>query len=105
MAEKVWLSIFAWRLLDTKGRCLARLLEAVLMEQFAEGLSGGMVDWVRCYWPLNLDAAMALAEDRLAVQLKNRVRSMRGVGRGQLVPAQRRKLPGPEPVTQTRKRY
>ncbi|XP_056277635.1 uncharacterized protein LOC130198493 [Pseudoliparis swirei] len=42
-------------------------VEKVVREQFVEGLPTGTAEWVRCHGPTSLEAAIALAEDHLAV--------------------------------------
>ncbi|XP_063327898.1 nuclear GTPase SLIP-GC-like [Pelmatolapia mariae] len=69
-------SAFALQLRYDAGRWLhpgstqgeARLLEAVILEQFVEGLPREMADWVKCHKPLNLEAAVRLAEDPRRLQ-------------------------------------
>ncbi|XP_019211771.1 nuclear GTPase SLIP-GC [Oreochromis niloticus] len=79
-------SAFAQQLRYDAGRWLhpgptqgeARLLEAVVLEQFVEGLPGEMADWVKCHKPPNLEAAVRLAEDHLAARTENPGRSLPG---------------------------
>ncbi|XP_039466979.1 nuclear GTPase SLIP-GC-like isoform X2 [Oreochromis aureus] len=56
----------------------ARLLEAVVLEQFVEGLPREMADWVKCHKPPNLEVAVRLAEDHMAARTENPGRSLPG---------------------------
>lgn len=64
---------FAQRLLYEAERWLqpgptqreARLLEAVVLEQFVKGLQGETAEWVKRHKPPNVEAAVKLAEDHL----------------------------------------
>ncbi|XP_026004685.1 nuclear GTPase SLIP-GC-like [Astatotilapia calliptera] len=77
-------SAFAQQLLYDAGRWLhpgsgeAQLLEAVVLEQFVEGLPREMADWVKCRKPPNLEAAVRLAEEHLAARTENPRRSQPG---------------------------
>ncbi|XP_076739275.1 nuclear GTPase SLIP-GC isoform X2 [Maylandia zebra] len=79
-------SAFAQQLLYDAGRWLhpgptqgeAQLLEAVVLEQFVEGLPREMADWVKCRKPPNLQAAVRLAEEHLAARTENPRRSQPG---------------------------
>lgn len=79
-------SAFAQQLLYDAGRWLhpgptqgeAQLLEAVVLEQFVEGLPREMADWVKCRKPPNLEAAVRLAEEHLAARMENPRRSQPG---------------------------
>ncbi|KAL3987099.1 choline-phosphate cytidylyltransferase [Sarotherodon galilaeus] len=79
-------SDFAQQLQYDAGRWLhpcptqgeARLLEAVVLEQFVEGLPREMADWVKCHMPPNLEAAVRLAEDHMAARTENPRRSLPG---------------------------
>lgn len=79
-------SAFAQQLLYDAGRWLhpgptqgeVQLLEAVVLEQFVEGLPREMADWVKCRKPPNLEAAVRLAEEHLAAQTENPRRSQPG---------------------------
>ncbi|XP_051234915.1 uncharacterized protein LOC127351425 [Dicentrarchus labrax] len=48
------------------------MLEQVVLEQFVEGLPTGTAEWVRCHRPADLEAAITLAEDHLAVHGSSR---------------------------------
>ncbi|XP_064182663.1 zinc finger and SCAN domain-containing protein 30-like [Anguilla rostrata] len=43
------------------------VVEQVVLEQFVHGLPEGTANWVRCHRPTNLDGAVTLAEDHLAL--------------------------------------
>ncbi|XP_064175108.1 putative SCAN domain-containing protein SCAND2P [Anguilla rostrata] len=43
------------------------VIEQVVLEQFVEGLPDGTANWVRCHRPTNLDGAVTLVEDHLAL--------------------------------------
>ncbi|KAM9751628.1 uncharacterized protein ACNS7B_008424 [Menidia menidia] len=66
---------FAQQLRDAATRWLQpgeaageqRLVETVVQEQFVAGLPAATSGWVRCHRPADLAAAVALAEDHLAV--------------------------------------
>lgn len=72
-------SAFAQRLRNDAERWLhpgptqgeARLLEAVILEQFVEGLPREIADWVKCQELPNLEAAVRLAEGHLAARTEN----------------------------------
>ncbi|XP_035763818.1 nuclear GTPase SLIP-GC-like [Neolamprologus brichardi] len=49
----------------------ARLLEAVVLAQFVEGLPREIADWVKCQELPNLEAAVRLAEGHLAARTEN----------------------------------
>ncbi|KAL6103610.1 uncharacterized protein ACO6RY_02968 [Pungitius sinensis] len=51
----------------TGGETAAEVLEAVVLEQFVEGLPARTAAWVRYHRPPTLEAATTLSEDHLAV--------------------------------------
>ncbi|XP_051236284.1 uncharacterized protein LOC127352152 [Dicentrarchus labrax] len=72
--------VFAQQLKDAATRWLQPggssgerlMLELVVLEQFVEGLPTGTAEWVRCHRPVDLEAAITLAEDHLAVHGSSR---------------------------------
>ncbi|XP_059185737.1 uncharacterized protein LOC131968750 [Centropristis striata] len=103
--------VYAQQLKDAATRWLqpgssageARLLEAVVLEQFVEGLPTATSDWVRCHRPADLAAAITLAEDHLAVLSWGRAHEGRPASPVRPIPAPRRRpVPGPQPSTAAR---
>ncbi|XP_027129966.1 tetratricopeptide repeat protein 9B-like [Larimichthys crocea] len=68
----------------------------IVLEQFVEGLPAGTLEWVRCHRPDDLAAAVALAEDHLAVHARGQASEARPASSGRPSPAPRRR-PAPVP--------
>lgn len=73
--------------------------EACMLEQFVEGLPVDTAWWVRCHRPTSVEVAVTLAEDHLAARVERPERVSQPPGRQVPMPAQRRRIPVPSPVT------
>ncbi|KAM9360126.1 uncharacterized protein ABDE67_000748 [Symphorus nematophorus] len=98
--------VFAQQLRDAATRWLqpgesageGRMLEQIVLEQFVEGLPTGTSEWVRCHRPVDLAAAIVLAEDYLAVHSSGPASEGRPPPSTRPTPAPRRRstpLPAP----------
>ncbi|XP_035523495.1 uncharacterized protein LOC118332359 [Morone saxatilis] len=95
--------VYAQQLKDAATRWLQpggsagerQMLEQVVLEQFVEGLPTGTAEWVRCHRPADLEAAVTLAEDHLAVHDGDRAPERRPSAPTRPVPAPRRRPPPP----------
>ncbi|XP_035244367.1 uncharacterized protein LOC118211329 [Anguilla anguilla] len=61
------LTHMARRWLQPEIRSAGGVVEQVILEQFLEGLPEETGNWVRCHRPTNLEGAVTLAEDHLAL--------------------------------------
>ncbi|XP_051241575.1 uncharacterized protein LOC127355117 [Dicentrarchus labrax] len=93
--------VYAQQLKDAATRWLQpggsvgerQMLEQVVLEQFVEGLPTRTAEWVRCHRPVDLEAAITLAEDHLAVHSGDRAPERRPSAPTRPVPAPRRRPP------------
>ncbi|XP_064175891.1 uncharacterized protein LOC135246326 [Anguilla rostrata] len=94
------LTHMARRWLQPEIRSAGGVVEQVILEQFLEGLPEGTANWVRCHRPTNLEGAVTLAEDHLALYPSSQQQA-------RPEPAPRRRPPprtGPSPVPRARAR-